>query len=142
LPAFSLTAFTIHSKKGGLIGFELERANSRAQGSGLDELPGVSHYALDRDPSKWIYGVHHFAGVLYQSVYPGVDLRYHVSRGNLEFDLEAEEPSKVSSIRLKFSEDIRLTPSGDILLRDGAMRRPEAWQTIAGVRRSVPLHFA
>jgi hypothetical protein len=77
----------------------------------------------------------------YPAIYPGVDLHYHLSGNDIEFDFEAENDADVSRIRLRFDENVRISAQGDLLLSSGAVRRPAAWQTVAGVRRPVPVSF-
>jgi hypothetical protein len=52
-------------------------ANSAARVTGLDELPGKSHYFIGNDPRKWRTNVPNYARVRYEEIYPGIDLVYY-----------------------------------------------------------------
>ena len=127
----------LRSSSGASVQVDLEGADGLAEGFGQGAQPGVSHYALQPDPASWIYGVSHFGAVQFHRVYPGVDLRYHLSGSDIEFDFEAPKPSDLSRVLLKFNESIRLSAKGDLLLKAGTFRKPIAWQTVAGKRRYV-----
>src|SRR2546428_5274371 len=60
-------------------------ANPAPSVEGLDELAGKSHYFLGNDPRRWRTHVPHYARVAYRSLYPGIDLVYHETRGQLEY---------------------------------------------------------
>ena len=124
---------------GGRIRFE--GANSSARLEGGKTLPGVSHYALDRDPSRWIYDVPHYASVLARGVYAGIDARYHENRGHVEFDFEIAPGADLSEVRLRFDGDIRISGAGDLSAAGVGLHKPLAWQISDGRRRAVEVEF-
>ena len=63
-------------------------ANPAAAVAGSDPLPGRSNYFIGNDPKNWHTGIPQFAGVHYQSVYPGIDLVFYGSQGRLEYDFK------------------------------------------------------
>ena len=65
----------------------------------LDMLAGSSNY-LNREPS--IIGVRQYARIRYRSVYPGIDLVYHGSRNELEYDFDVAPGARPERIRLRF----------------------------------------
>jgi uncharacterized repeat protein (TIGR01451 family) len=54
-------------------------ANPAAAISGANPLPGKENYFSGNDPSKWITGVPTYAGLVYQGIYPGIDLLYEAA---------------------------------------------------------------
>ncbi|MFQ5817081.1 MAG: hypothetical protein ACE5H2_03880 [Terriglobia bacterium] len=52
-------------------------ANPAPEVSGLDPLPGKSHYFLGNDPTTWRTHIPHYARVRYKDVYPGIDLIFY-----------------------------------------------------------------
>lgn len=52
-----------------------------------EALATRTSYFLGNDPSKWHVGVPSFAQVTYPSVLAGVDLVFHGSDGQLEYDI-------------------------------------------------------
>ena len=77
-------------------GMTLVGANPKAVVAGSERLPGMSNYFIGNDPKKWHTGIPQFAGVRYQSVYPGIDLVFYGSQGHLEYDFKVA-PGRRSS---------------------------------------------
>ncbi len=69
-----------------LLRLKLVGANPSAAISGLEELPGKSHYFLGNNPAQWRANVANYSKVKYESVYPGVDLIYYGNQRQLEYD--------------------------------------------------------
>ena len=65
---------------------KLVDANTAAQVTGLDELPGKSNYFIGSDPTKWRTNVPSYAKVEYEQVWPGVNLIYYGNQRQLEYD--------------------------------------------------------
>jgi len=61
-------------------------ANTKAEPTGLNRLPGKSNYLLGDDPALWHTNIPAYSKVRYASVYPGVDLVYHGNQKQLEYD--------------------------------------------------------
>ncbi len=74
------------TSKKSIIAMSLEDTNRDAVVSGMDVLPGKSNYFVGNDPSSWYRNIQQFARVRYQDIYPGIDLVYYGSHGNLEYD--------------------------------------------------------
>ena len=51
---------------------------------GLEPLPGRVHYLLGNHPDKWLTDVPTYARVAEKNVYPGIDLVYYSTEGQLE----------------------------------------------------------
>jgi len=113
----------------------------------LEPLPGITSYFLGSDPSRWIAGIRTYGQVLYREVMPGVDLRYHGSGRHLELDVVLAPSANPDRLRLAFdgADRIALGPEGDLQLTAGgrslALRRPVAYQEIAGERRAVAAEY-
>ena len=107
------------AKPGAVIRMRLEGANKSAGVSGDSPLPGKSNYIIGKDPSKWQHDIPQFARVQYQGVYPGVDLVYYGSEGQLEYDFRVAPGAEPNQIALSFagaSAHIAADDSGDLLL--------------------------
>ena len=61
-------------------------ANTEAKATSLDWLPGKVNYFIGKDPAKWRTNIPTYGRVLYQNVYPGVDVLYYGNQGRLEYD--------------------------------------------------------
>src|SRR5262245_35807937 len=64
----------------------LVNANGRPRIQGLDEQPGRSNYFIGGDSRRWITGVPAYSKVMYEQVWPGVDLVWHGANRQLEHD--------------------------------------------------------
>ena len=120
--------------------FSLVGANSGAQVSGVDALPGTSSYFVGNDPSRWVSGVPNFSSVAYHGVYAGVDLIYYGTGRDLEFDFDIAPHADASQIHLKVegADSITASAGGDLTIAtaDGevSVNRPEIYQ-LDGDRR-------
>jgi len=112
----------------------------------LDELALKTNYQIGN--ASWHTGVPNYAKVVYNEVYPGVDLVYYGNQGRLEYDLVVKPGADANRVRLVFhgAEKVRLdTGSGDLVIRAAAgpeLRhgRPLVYQQIG--RSTVPVAAA
>jgi len=114
--------------------------------AGSVPLPGKSNYFIGNDPKKWHTGIPQFAGVHYQSVYPGVDLVFYGSQGHLEYDFKVAPGADPSQAEMQFEgvSKLQLTGGGLILKGAGADVRfeaPRAYQSVAGRQQPVEGRF-
>ena len=125
------------------IRMKLVEANPAARPSGLQPLPGKSHYLMGSDPDAWYTDIPLFERVKYESVYPGVDLIYYGRRGRLEYDFIVAPGRTHDPILLAFEgvEGLQLDDQGDLVLLNGPeelrLERPVVYQEIAGLRREI-----
>lgn len=105
--------------------------------------PGHSNYLTGADPARWLTAVPNYAQVRYTGVYPGIDLLFYGNQRQLEYDFLVAPGADPSAIALEFqgAQTARLTPDGELLLHapagDLTLRKPVAYQTVAGARRPV-----
>jgi hypothetical protein len=124
------------------IRLKLVGATPPAQVEGLEPLPGKSHYFKGSDPGKWRTNVPTYGKVRYANVYPGIDLLYHGSQRQLEFDFVVAPGADPNAIRLRFegADDLQIDPNGDLVVTvaTGTLRQkqPSTYQDIDG-RRTV-----
>lgn len=104
-----------------VIRMHLDGADASANVSGADKLPGRSNYFIGNDPSKWHHDIPQFGRVEYKGVYPGVNLVYYGSQGQLEYDFRIAPAADPSQIALSFTgASAHVDPqSGDLLLTTG-----------------------
>jgi hypothetical protein len=123
--------------------FSLVNANSAAQISGLDELPGTSSYFIGDDPRRWVTAAPNYSRVEYRGVYSGIDLQYYGAGRNLEFDFDIAAQADPSEIRLKIdgADSLTATSSGDLAIAtaNGEVRldRPEIFQLNGNQRETI-----
>jgi hypothetical protein len=78
-------------------------ANPAAKVTGLDELPGQSNYFIGNDPNKWHSHVPTYGRVMFENIYPGVNLVYYgnpSADGQLEYDFVIKPGGDPRAIKL------------------------------------------
>ena len=140
---------SIPSKTGNSNQVSIRLQGARPDGSPVatGKLEGESNYLLGNNPADWHQHVAHYGRVTYPDVFSGIDLTYYGTGAQLEHDFIVHPgvaPSKIH-LRLDGARHLDLADSGDLRLTldDGqiTLRRPTAYQVIAGVRHEVPANF-
>jgi uncharacterized protein (TIGR03437 family) len=110
----------------------------------LDAQPQQTHYFIGGTAR---HNVANFGRIAYRHVYPGVDLVYHSTDNELEYDFILSPGADPTPIAVEFSgaDSVRITPTGALALTFGDQlmthKAPVAWQTIAGRRHNVPVQY-
>jgi len=113
----------------------------------LDPLSGTVSYLVGSDPQKWNTGIATAARVAYQGVYPGIDLTYYGTAGQLEYDWDVAPGAapQLISFALDGAQGLSLDGQGNLVIGTGGgpllQRPPVAYQDIDGLRRSVPVSY-
>ena len=71
----------------GVLRMRLAGANSSAEVSGGETLPGTVNYFIGADRSKWVQGVATYRKVNYRQVYEGIDLAYYGAERRMEYEV-------------------------------------------------------
>jgi hypothetical protein len=122
---------------------QLVGANPDPQVTGRDRLPGIVNYFIGKDPSKWHTDIPTYAKVAYHAVYPGIDLDYHGSQQQLEYDFVVSPGADPRAITLNFAgaDQLEVDASGDLLVHAGGtelrQHKPVLYQEVNGVRHEV-----
>jgi hypothetical protein len=130
-----------------VLGMQLLGADRAAVPAATHSLPGVANYFVGNDPSQWHTNVPTFGQVAYNDVYPGIDVDYHGTQGQLEYDFVLKPGADPSAIRLGMTgaDGVTISPEGDLVLATagGEVRqhRPVLFQDIGGVRQAVAGSF-
>ena len=126
---------------------QFQGANARANVKGLVQLPGYRNYLHGSDASKWQTNVPTFGSVVYEEIYPGINLTYYGNRRDLEYDFELAPGADPQVIRLAFDAQVRpsISQNGDLVLKSGTTelfeRKPVVYQEINGERRMIEGHY-
>jgi len=117
-------------------------ANPSARFVGLSRLPGTVNYLRGERPGGWQLNLPTYGQVIEHAVYPGIDLRYHSSATQLEYDWLLHPGADPHRIALSVGPGRAvLSSSGDLLLHSTAgvlvQHRPQAYQTVQGHRVMV-----
>ena len=134
---------SVQASPAAVLRTELVGANPTPNVSGLDLLPAQSNYIFGGDPSQWHTNVSNYGRVQYQNVYPGVDLIYHGSGSQLEYDFTIAPHVDPNLIALQFSglDSSEIDAQGSLVLHVGENRvierAPVIYQEFGGVKRTV-----
>jgi len=115
-----------------------------------ERLPGIVNYFIGNEPSRWLTDLPTYAGIVYEQLYPGIDLRYDGAQRTLKGTYTLAPHADPSRIRWHYAgaTSVRVDEkTGDLLLAldDVATlieKAPSAWQTSDGVRVSVTVQYA
>lgn len=137
-----------------VLGLHLLGAHPVPQVTGLDELPGKSHYFIGNDPKKWHPDVPTYARVQYQEIYPGIELIFYGNQGQLEYDLIVAPGANPKAIRLAFEGSVgaqhghaplQMDTQGDLVLHTAGgelrLRKPLVYQEINGAKQPIPSRY-
>jgi hypothetical protein len=133
----------VSETNGAMLRMQLIGANPSARILGKEALPGRVNYLIGKNPAKWRTKVPTYAKVAYNGVYPGVDLVYYGSQGQLEYDFVVAPGADPGRVKLAFqgANRIEVNPAGELILHttsgDIRMHKPVLYQEIDGVRKPV-----
>ena len=119
---------------------QLVGASDGAASGGEAALPGVVHYYLGDDPAAWRTDVPTYGQVRYREVYPGIDLVYYGSGGQLEYDFVVAPGADPARVRLRFpgADTVAVDAQGDLVLSVGGTELRQRAGAISGARRRAP----
>jgi hypothetical protein len=105
-----------------ILRMKIEGASPNPKVSALDELEGRSNYFIGNDPKKWTSDVPLYKKVRFQSVYPGIDLLYYGTQGQLEYDFVIAPHADPEKIKVAFSgaEHMAIDKNGDLQINVGS----------------------
>jgi hypothetical protein len=122
-------------------------ANAQARVEGTNATAGTANYFIGNDPGKWRTGLARYARVSYQNLYPGVNMAFHGSGRELEFDFVLAPGANPAPIGLQFSgnQGVKTDDSGDLIIASAAgnvlLHKPVAYQEQNGARQPVDARF-
>ncbi|MFH1372532.1 MAG: SBBP repeat-containing protein [bacterium] len=104
----------------------------------------TTNYFIGEDPQHWCTRVPAYREVVYNDLYPGIDLRYYTDHGGLEYDFLVAPGADVSRIRIQYRgiKSLAVTGNGELAVETdfGTVieRRPIVFQLRDG--RRLPVH--
>ena len=116
-----------------------------------EKLPGITNYLMGSTRTKWPTNLPTYAKTRSRNVYPGIDLVYYGTAGQLEYDFVLAPHADPAQIRMKFAGATPLVDaSGDLVLSFGAnasqtgfrFHKPALYQQLHGARQAVNGRFA
>jgi len=110
---------------------------------GMDQLPGKVNYMIGKDKSKWHTNIPAYKGVIYKSVWRGIDVIYRGDRRQLKYDIRVNPGADIRNVRLQYDGAQRtwLDKKGDLHIRTSVTefveRVPGIYQEKAGRKISM-----
>jgi phosphatidylserine/phosphatidylglycerophosphate/cardiolipin synthase-like enzyme len=128
-------------------------ANDNPEVATLEELPGVVNILRGNEPSTWQTNLPTYSGIAYRELYPGIELRYEGTDGQLKSTFYVAPGVDPSAIvwRYKGASDVNIDESGNLVISlpepagTGAVlmeQAPIAWQDVNGQRVMVAVEYA
>jgi len=121
---------------------------------GLELLPGVANFMVGSDKKAWLANAPTYAGVIYRTLYPGVDLRYEGAEGSLKstFTVAPGADSALIQWQYKDAGNVSLDADGNLRIKLPAKKAgetetilvehaPVAWQERDGQRVDVAVQY-
>jgi len=112
-----------------------------------NQLAGIVNYYVGSDSKNWHTGVKQYSSISYRDVYPGVNMVFHGSQRQLEFDFVVSPGAdpKVIELGFKGARELGTDVSGNLLLNSSAgavvLHKPVAYQEKDGKREMVDAVF-
>lgn len=120
---------------------KFQGANPMPRIEGLDRQVGVSNYVFAADTAKSIRDVPRYSRVRYTAVYPGVDVVFHGTERQIEYDLVLAPGANPEVISLAFEGGALVNARGDLVVRtpQGELHhhKPLAYQNLNGIRTVI-----
>ena len=108
--------------------------------SGEERQTGRVNYFLGSNPAQWHTNVPTYGEVRYNGIYPGIDLLYHGTDRQLEYDFEVRPGADPRAIKFEVqgADRIKLDAQGDLLLKTNSgelrLQCPVVYQQLHGRR--------
>ena len=134
------------SAESAIIRMDLAGASQAAAMEPRNKLPGITNYLIGNIRTKWPTKLPTYAQTRTRNVYPGIDLIYYGTQGQLEYDFVLAPGADPSRIRMTFAGATPLIDkSGDLVLplavqdaqSDVRFHKPVLYQLVDGVRQPV-----
>ena len=110
-------------------------------------LPGVTNYYVGNDPKKWQTKIPTYARVEYRDVYPGINLAFHGTLQEPDFEFAVAPGANLSRVRLHFADarNAAIDASGNLVISlpsgNVYLHKPVAYQESNRLRSLVDAHF-
>jgi len=155
----NLDLFSIEKPEGGkdrcqsdelrrwIVKMEFVDANPDVSPSGEDQQKAVFSYFKGR-PEDWNTGVPTYSRIVYENLWPGIDLVYYGTVNQLKYDFIVKPGADPKDIRFAIfgASDVVLDDSGfieiDTPLGSFKDEKPTAYQEIDGKRLTVPVAYS
>lgn len=123
-------------------------SNPTCKLEGVEELEGKAHYFIGKDSKKWLNDISNFSKIIYQNIYPGIDVVFYGNQQQLEYDIMVSPGSDPQAIRMKIdgSKNLAIDDKGNlnIVIDDDQnvyMKKPIIYQLLNGEKEYIEGKF-
>ena len=112
---------------------------------GVKQTEAKFNRFIGNDPDKWVTDIPSYGGVLYEDIYPGIDLYFYGEGRNIKYEFVVNSSPDVIGMSYSGQEKLSLDDMGDLLLETkvGAFKekRPYTYQIIDGEKKEIDSSF-
>jgi YD repeat-containing protein len=122
-------------------------ANADVQVIPQDELPGKINYFIGNDSTKWHTNIPIYKSIIYQGLYPGIDLKVYGTNRQMEYDFIVHPGADPKAISLAGEgiEGLEVDAEGNLIIKtaltDIKHLKPVIYQEVDGKRLTVDGSF-
>jgi hypothetical protein len=122
-------------------------ANPQVQVIPQDELSGKVNYFIGNDPQKWHTNIPTYKELIYQNLYPGIDLKVYGTNRQMEYDFIVHPGADPNTISLAGEgiDGLETDTEGNLIIKtaltDIKHLKPVIYQEINGERVTVKGSF-
>jgi len=118
-------------------------ANPSPRMHGEDKLDARTNYFIGNDPNEWHIDITNYRAIVYEDIYPGIDLKYYGNGQEMEYDFIVSPGVDFSRIRIKYegAESVTVNEDGELIVwtqwGEVIERRPVVYQVVNNSRIKV-----
>ncbi len=128
-----------------ILRLKLLKARPRLEGQEL--LEGKVNYLIGKDQKKWHSNISTYRNVVYRNAWSGIDMIWHGTQNELEYDFVVKPGGDPSKIRfaLKGAQNLHIDQGGNLVAKTSAgevvQKAPTIYQETAEGRRMIAGNF-
>ncbi len=109
-------------------------------------LPTANNYFIGKDKTKWASNCKIYQAVLYQNVYPNIDIRYYVENNNLKYDFIIKPGGNPNVIAMRYDGVNSMAVKNNELLIGTSITTvkelyPYTYQFVAGTKEMIDCKY-
>ena len=115
---------------------------------GEEEMDYKCNYFLGNDPTKWRTDVPNYSAVVYEDIYPGIDLKYYGNGKQMEYDFIVSPGANPSQIMVQYegAKSVSVNSAGELVVEtdwgEVIEQQPVVYQLSGSDRVSVAGEYA
>ena len=123
-------------------------ANTDAPIEGIHAMEYKCNYFLGNDPEKWHTDVPNYEAIIYEDIYPGIDLKYYGNGKQMEYDFIVSPGADPSQIAVQYNgaTSINVNESGELVVETDwgkvVEHKPYVYQMVDNSRELFECEFA